>query len=47
MKIKLTQGCVVNGKPEKKGATVDVTKEDANLLVGMGRAEAANSKGEK
>ncbi len=47
MKVKLEQDCVVNGKPCKKGATVDVSAEDANLLIGMGRAVKDDKKAGK
>ena len=47
MKVKIEKGCIVNGKPAKKGDTVDVSREDANLLIGMGRASEAGKKADK
>lgn len=38
MKIKMIRQAVVNGKPEKVGAIVEVTLDDAHLLVGIRKA---------
>ena len=43
MKVTITSGCVAAGKPQKKGATVDVDAAEARLLIGLGKAKAAKA----
>ena len=38
MKIKLTRGCIVKGKPQKKDATVEVSNADGKYLISVGAA---------
>lgn len=47
MKLKVIKGFVCDGKPAKKGATVEVKESIAVGLIATGRAEEVKVKADK
>jgi len=41
MKIEILRSVMISGEPAKAGSTIEVSAADANLLIGMNKAQAA------
>ena len=47
VKIKLTEGCIVNAEAHDAGETVETNAQDARLIVSLGRGDYASKADEE